>query len=505
MRKKNYLLLWSIAVAITVILASCKDENKGSGSASGELSEEYYTGGELGTSFDDGVFAYKQPTPVVADDANMLTLFNYGEAFFDKKFNSATSGVRSGLGPVFIRNSCVTCHPGYGHGRRMSRYNADDHGNGYLLVIFDKDTQAFVPELTGMPQTRAISPYLPPVDEKGINIEWKDYVDEFNNTFPDGETYSLIYPEVTIDPEYINTKPKPTNYAVRLEATIGIYGSGLLDAIPDDSIIAEYNRQKAKGYTLNDAKYQEANFLAGDDGVKHPGRFTYGLTRGTLQNGPGSNAIWNILNVNRSNRRYHYITKAYAAAMSQNTDIQTKLGKTETEIYNYLMATDLTPELTDEEYIQFMVWHRGLAVPAARNLDDATVKRGKAKFHEIGCTQCHKPSWKTGADDYTGDNLVKGKLPRYPHQKIWPYTDMLQHKLEMVNDIRTGWCRTMPLWGRGLSEKCTGASDHLHDMRARNYNEAIMWHGGDGKYARAKYRNLSKADRDAIIRFLESI
>jgi CxxC motif-containing protein (DUF1111 family) len=75
----------------------------------------------------------------------------------------------------------------------------------------------------------------------------------------------------------------------------------------------------------------------------------------------------------------------------------------------------------------------------------------------------------------------------------------------MKNDIRTGYCRTTPLWGRGLSEKCTGAGDHLHDMRARNYLEAIMWHGGDAEFAKKKFYNLSKAERDAIVSFLESI
>ena len=297
----------------------------------------------------------------------------------------------------------------------------------------------------------------------------------------------------------------PDFYKVRLEATIGIYGTGLLDAIPDDSLLAQYEKEKKLGYKLNDAKYQPENFIKEADGTSHPGRYTYGLTRGTLQNGPGSNAIWNITNVTRSDRRYHYVTEAYAVAMSQNKDIQKSLGKTEKEIYDYLMSKELTPELSDEDYINFMVWHRGLAVPAARDLDNDQVKRGKEMFYSIGCTSCHRPTWTTGADDYKGDDKVKGKLPRYPHQKIWPYTDLLQHRLEMVNNIRTGWCRTTPLWGRGLSEKCTGAGDHLHDMRARNYNEAIMWHGGDGKYAREKYRNLSKEDRAALIKFLESI
>ena len=103
------------------------------------------------------------------------------------------------------------------------------------------------------------------------------------------------------------------------------------------------------------------------------------------------------------------------------------------------------------------------------------------------------------------------ELPRYPNQKIWPYTDMIQHKLHMVNDIRTGWCRTTPLWGRGLHQRCTGAeyADRLHDCRARTTMEAIMWHGtsaeSDAYETVVKFRELSKEDRDAIVKFLDSI
>jgi CxxC motif-containing protein (DUF1111 family) len=42
-------------------------------------------------------------------------------------------------------------------------------------------------------------------------------------------------------------------------------------------------------------------------------------------------------------------------------------------------------------------------------------------------------------------------------------------------------------------------------MRARNYTEAIMWHGGDAKNAKDKFYNLSKEDRAALIKFLEAI
>lgn len=511
--KKNSVYLLSFIFAFFV---ACDDDNdkKGGTEPTLELSEEYYAGGHLGTYFPVDPAkkkpvwehflssAYEQPTPAV-ENAGMELDFQYGEAFFEKKFNTNLSGVRHGLGPAYVRSACITCHPGYGHGKRMDRYRADDHGNGYLLVVIDENDN-YVSTLTGMPQTKAISPFLPPINEEGIKIEWKDYVDEFGNKFPDGEAYSLIYPDVTIERSAFNV-PMPDKYKIRLEATIGVYGTGLIDAIPDESIIAEYQRQKALGYNLNHAKYQPENFIKEVDGTSHPGRYTYGLTRGTLQNGPGANAIWNITNVTRPSRTYNYMTTAYATAMSQNPDIQKALGKTEKEIYDELMSKELPVELSEKEYVQFMIWHRGLAVPAARNLDDPTVQKGKELFSQIGCADCHKPSWTTGKDEYTGDPLLAGKLPRYPNQKIWPYTDLLQHKLEMKNDIRTGWCRTTPLWGRGLSELCTGASDHLHDMRARNYTEAIMWHGGDAKHTREKYRQLSKDDRDAIVQFLKSI
>ncbi|WP_080904621.1 di-heme oxidoredictase family protein [Parabacteroides sp. Marseille-P3160] len=509
--RKKYLCIISVILSG---LVSCSDNESDEPTPEEPISEEYYTGGELGTFFpvDPEVQkpqwqhfvsnSYEQPTPAV-EKAGMASDFLYGEAFFEKDFNTNTSGVRHGLGPVYVRSACIICHPGYGHGKRMDRYRANDYGNGYLLVVIDENDN-YVSTLTGMPQTKAVSPFLPPIDESGIKIEWKDYVDEFGNRFPDGETYSLIYPEVTIDRSAFNV-PMPDFYKVRLEATIGVYGTGLIDAIPDDSLLAQYQHEKNLGYTLNDAKYQPENFIKEVDGTSHPGRYTYGLTRGTLQNGPGANAIWNITNVIRPSRNYHYVTKDYATAMSQNKSIQDQLGQSEEEIFDYLMSKELPNELSEREYIQFMIWHRGLAVPAARNLDDPEVKRGKELFYQIGCTNCHRPSWTTGADDYSGDPIVKGKLPRYPNQKIWPYTDLLQHRLEMVNNIRTGWCRTTPLWGRGLSEICTGAGDHLHDMRARNYNEAIMWHGGDGKYAREKYRNLSKEDRDALVEFLKSI
>ena len=166
-----------------------------------------------------------------------------------------------------------------------------------------------------------------------------------------------------------------------------------------------------------------------------------------------------------------------------------------------------------QEYTDLMIWHRGLAVPAVRDIDNPAVTRGKEKFEEIGCAYCHRPSWTTGADEIRDPAkfFKNNELPRYPYQTIWPYTDMVQHKLHMANDIRTGWCRTTPLWGRGLHQKVTGspAADRLHDCRARTAMEAIMWHGysseSDARRSIERFRALPKEDRDAIITFVDAI
>lgn len=500
MKKLIYLFI-SFNIFVTLYSCSSHDDVSEEKPKNDTLSEEWYTGGKLGTVFSTTSSAYEQSAPVVDASAALSAQFQHGETFFENIFvtkGSEDGATRTGLGPVYVRNSCIACHPGYGHGRRMKRFRANDYGNGYLLVVTDENDN-YVSALTGMPQTKAIPPYLPPINEDGIHLTWKEYTDEYGNKFSDGETYSLIYPEITIDRSAINV-PMPDNYKVRLEATIGIYGTGLIDAIPDDSLRAQYEKEKLYNKNVRIGKN-----ITESDGTTHPARFTYGLTRGTLQNGPGANAIWNITNVTRSNRRYNYITAAYATVMSKNKNVQIALGQDENTIYNNLMSKSITPEMSDNDYIDFMVWHRGLAVPAARNLNDPQVIEGKQLFAEMGCTSCHRPSWTTGEDNYSGDALVAGKLPRYPHQKIWPYSDFLQHKMNMINDIRTGYCRTTPLWGRGLSKLCTGASDHLHDMRARNYIEAIMWHGGDAEFAKKKFYNLSKVQRSAVVKFLESI
>ena len=559
MNKLNLLTGMAVLIGMTACKDNTSDIPGDDNQQNSDLPEWYYTGGELGTAFLATSNALEQPTPAV-EQSGMDSQFKNGEALFEKPFMSNHEGVRCGLGPVYIRTSCIHCHPGYGHGKRLSAgtFETNSIGNGCLLVVYNPQTDAYVSWLAGMPQTHAIEPFKAPLDESKITVEWKNHTDQWNNTFPDGETYELQYPEVNIPKDAIYVVNQgytlPEDYAVRLESTIGIYGTGLLDAISDEDLKAEYAKQESDGYLpngINQAFFKNGEWVKQYSNTKvtdvapetvkeeHPFKFTYALSRGPLQDAAGINALWNITNVTRSNRRYHYLDAAgtYAEYSSKDPDVQAGykdyIEQVDPEknhptwhpasdnaddmseaIKAYLTSTELDVEMSDEDYVDFMVWHRGLAVPAARNVDDPDVLKGKELFEQIGCTYCHKPSWTTGDDNYYDPNgfFSKGdsRLPKYPNQKIWPYSDMIQHKLFMVNDIRTGWCRTTPLWGRGLHQRCTGSAtaDRLHDNRARNVIEAIMWHGNeksDAYYTVKKFRELSKEDRDAIVKFIDSI
>lgn len=556
---------------LALSLAACKDDNPGAdnytptddytyvGKAVGNFSaDEWYPGGKLGTTENISPGCYEDETPAVTNQG-LIDEFNLGEMFFERNVTLNTPPF-NGLGPASVRTSCIDCHPGYGHGKRQDAYRAAQYGNGYLLVIYTPDKPGsndgpYIAEVTGMPQTQAVSPFLPPVDEEQISITWKTLSGDMPSglsatEFPDGEKYELIYPEVTIPTTAFNTYPQPTNIEVRLESTIGIIGTGLIDAIPESALKEQYAKEAAAGADLNPAMWDKgANDWASSayytnwtspgalaDGTPVEGmvkRYTYALTRASLQDGAGANAMWNIPNVSRPDRPYLYTTDAWAEAMARNPQVIAAIKADPTSPY-YADGTEegiaeavrnllspktnqfenswhnFTPEMSTDNFYAFMVWHRGLAIPRARNLQDPDVQRGKQLFMEMGCASCHRPSWTTGSDNYWRPDVIAGKdLPKYPNQTIYPYSDFVQHRLHMINDIHNSWCRTTPLWGRGLSLANTGAQDRLHDCRARNEVEAILWHGysqeSDAFESAKKFYNLPKEDRDAVVKFLQSI
>lgn len=585
---KPQLMLLAAAAAVT--LASCSDDNDAPRSDEGAYvgkavgnfaASEWLPGGELGTTDNVGSSAFSDETPVVDNNKAYFDLFFQGEQVMERQY-TVNNGAFKGLGPASVRRSCFDCHPNYGHGKWFQQYTTKyANGNGYLLAIYkaspDADNSdglsndgAFISEVTGMPQTQAVEPFKAPIEESGIHFSWPTLgTNEAKNdvwpqhmkdgyfAYPDGTAMpKLQYPEVHIDQDAFNTNPKPTNYAVRIETTIGLQGVGLIDAIPEDSIKAQYEKEYRYFVSagLDPAEYINSTFYNGStfgslyavgngqyaDGTKTVKgqstalkRYSYALTRAVLADANGANAVWNIPNVSRPDRPYLYTTDAWAKAMSLDDDVIAKIKADPTSpyygdgttdsiracVYNLLRPGTnqfdnpwhkFTPEMSSDQFYAFMVWHRGLAIPRARNLNDPDVQRGKKLFNEWGCTSCHRPKWQTTDDNYWTPEMLAGKtLPQYKNQTIYPYSDFVQHKLYMKNDVHGSWCRTTPLWGRGLEYSNTGAEDRMHDCRARNEEEAILWHMYNKKshayHSALNFYNAPKADRDAVIKFLQSI
>lgn len=158
----------------------------------------------------------------------------------------------------------------------------------------------------------------------------------------------------------------------------------------------------------------------------------------------------------------------------------------------------------DETGLDLVTFYsRNLGVPARRDVDDPDVLRGREVFYRTNCTGCHRPAFVT--------HRIAGD-PAQSFQLIWPYTDMLLHDMGPgLADHRpearatgTEW-RTPPLWGIGMTEQVSGHTNFLHDGRARNLLEAILWHGGEAQAQRDAVVAMTPDDRAALLRFLESL
>ena len=359
---------------------------------------------------------------------------------------------------------------------------SDGNGNGYLLAVYhpvdgaNSNDGGYVAEVTGMPQTQATEPFKAPIDESQIKMQWHHVTAMESGLpmkFPDGEAYDLIYPEVTIPRSAFRTNPNPYDtgnkaVAVRVESTIGVMGTGLLDAITEEDLKAQYastaNYYKNVAKVANVSEYVNPNFwdASADNfasGAWYPGtentgvyadggngkpmvkRFTYALTRATLQDGPGANAIWNITNVIRPDRPKLYTTNAWAAAMAEDKEVIEKIKNDPTSPF---WAS------TDDEISKRV---NGLLKPGTNQFSN---------------------EWHNFEPEMSADHFYE-----------------------------------FMVWHRGLAATNGSGVERLHDCRARNEVEAIMWHAyskNSHAYNSAlKFYNLSKADRDAVVMFLRSI
>jgi CxxC motif-containing protein (DUF1111 family) len=414
--------------------------------------------------------------------------FKVGNGLFRKLWVTAPASTQAsdGLGPLYNARSCQSCH--LKDGRAHPPTGPDDPAVGmFLRLSVPAEPGALRPELAAVEGYLATLPdpiyggQLQTFGVLGQPAEGRmaiGYTD-VPVTLGDGEVVTLRRPSyAATDLAY---GPAGPDLQVSPRAAPQMIGLGLLEAVPEADIRAREDPDDADG----DGISGRANVVWSDE-LGHPTLGRFGLKAGQPT-----------------------IRAQAAAAFSGDIGISTTLHPegwgecTAAEAACRVAPDGGTPEAADTVLDLVAFYSRNLAVPARRDLDDPQVLAGKRVFYAAGCPACHTPKFVT-------DRLED--RPEQSFQLIWPYTDLLLHDMgEGLADHRpearatgTEW-RTAPLWGIGLTETVTGRASFLHDGRARTLLEAILWHGGEAEAARDAVAELSKAERDALIRFLESL
>mgnify|MGYP001231951482 CR=1 FL=1 len=426
--------------------------------------------------------AYVQPLPSL--DRRQLQAFQRGRKHFDKTWGAVTSlDFEWGLGPTFNATSCGECHVAGGRGRAPT---GDGAAPVSLLVKISIPGQTVHggpnphPAYGEQFQTLGLAGPFPdfayhtaPVPaEAAPRIEWEEH----EVTYADGETVRLRKPRLHLDALAFGELPPETMTSLRIAQPL--LGLGLLEAVPEATLHELAARQKTHG--LNG----RVNIVRDDVNARESvGRFGWKASQPSLRQ---QIAVASLEDMGLTSRLYR----------AQNCPAAQVLCAAQTP------GND--PELVSTDWDELELWSRALAVPLQRRLGDAQVRRGAHLFAEAKCALCHVPELRT-ADAFPA-------LPALAGRTIRPYTDLLLHDMgEGLADGRPDFLaggrdwRTPPLWGIGLSETVNGGAALLHDGRARSLEEAILWHGGEAQSSREAFRTMDKADRAALLRFLESI
>ena len=382
------------------------------------------------------------------------------------------SGVNGGLGPVFDNTSCESCHLGDGRGRPPEIEGGQFTSMLFRSSIAGEDANGGpvgIPTgFGGQLQMQALSPELP-------DIHAVIHYAENKGTFADGTPFVLHVPQYTLTGVYPGLPP---NILFSPRVAPAVFGLGLLEAVPDQSILGK-----------NDPRDSDR------DGISGRVNMVYDAVRGQRVVGRFG---WKANTPNL----FQQAAGAYNGDMGVTSDLfrtESCAGRSKDPGCNNVHAA----EVDAETVANVAFYTQTLAVPARRNLDDPTALRGETVFYTAGCDGCHTPTLRTG--ELAG-------IPEVSNQVIHPYTDLLVH--DMGPGLADGrpdfqasgseW-RTPPLWGIGLVNTVNGHTRFLHDGRAYSLMEAVLWHGGEGTAARDRVKRLPQRDRDALIAFLQSL
>lgn len=413
--------------------------------------------------------------------ANNLTVSQRGEFIMGNSFfNSswvpapASASARDGLGPLFNARSCDGCHNNDGRGQPPVK---DGEQPISLVLQFatptpgDNNEPQADPHYGGNFNPFGINDGVPA--EGKVRIRHR----EINGTYGDGTPYTLLAPEYSFEELAYGELSPDTKLSPRVAPAV--FGAGLLEAIPDKQIMER-----------NDPDDGDGNGISG-----RPNRVWDPLIKAVVLGRLG----WKL---NQPD-----IARQTAAAFSSEMGMTSSLRPQQicTSVQTACAASPGggEPEVSDQIFAHMVTYQRMLGVPVRRNLESPEVRRGAQLFIDAGCESCHRATFKT--------DTIDGQ-PWRSEQTIHPFTDMLLHDMgEGLADGRADFAasgsewRTSPLWGLGLQRTVNDHTRLLHDGRARDVSEAILWHGGEGERAKEAFRTLSSKDREALLRFIDSL
>lgn len=426
------------------------------------------SGGDI-TVFDATTAAFSRSPSTL--DADSRRAFAVGNSFFHADWVVAPANAegRDGLGPVFNAHSCSSCHV------RDGRAEPPDASGPPGLVI-----RLSVPGTAehGEPQPEPnYGEQLQDASIPGVPAEGTFTVTrtEIGGTFADGTPYTLEQPTYRIDG---NFGPLADDVMLSPRIAPAIVGMGLLEAVPDEVLLALADPDDADG----DGISGRPNMVWDVDAERLViGRFGWKATQPTIR---------------------QQVASAFQGDHGLTTSLSPEQPCEAIQVDCVAAPSGGEPEIGDVTLDRVTFYSRTLAVPARRAVDDRAVLTGGETFAALGCSSCHTPTLRTGDAD----------IPGLSNQDFHPYTDLLLHDMgEGLADGRpefeasgTEW-RTPPLWGIGLVEVVNGHTRFLHDGRARSLEEAILWHGGEAEAAQHAYVSLSADERAALIAFLQSL
>jgi CxxC motif-containing protein (DUF1111 family) len=427
------------------------------------------------TTFENGAEAFETAAPNLSA-AHLQRHEEGDDAFGLAHVPGAGVDGNGGLGPVFDNVSCEACHLGDGRGRPPENEGGEFTSMLFRASVSGRDANGGplgIPGgFGGQLQTHMNAGYTPDITAMIHYVETQ-------GTFADGTPYQLHAPQYTINGAYPGL---PATFLFSPRVAPVVFGLGLLEAVPELALIGRSDPRDLD----RDGISGRVNLVY--DAVRHQravGRFGWKAnTPNLIQQTAG----------------------AYNGDMGVTSDLfpsEPCAGRNSDPLTDAGCNTTHAPEVTAATVADVAFYTQTLAVPARRNLNDPTARRGETVFYAVGCDGCHTPTLRTG--------FLRG-IPEVSNQVIHPYTDLLIH--DMGPGLADGrpdfqasgseW-RTAPLWGIGLVFTVNGHTRFLHDGRAYSLQEAVLWHGGEATRARDRFTHLAKPDRDALLAFLQSL